>query len=187
MVIIQFLIKSLMYSICMYIMTIYIVATTSSEKEHTLIPNAARDIDENSIISLSTIVNTLQDVNSGTPRRLVDQLLMAQKKKKNFLMHDNTKETCTLPSDEKSISAMPIRNSNKFDDRNVENLSSKLSLDSKTKSEIDIKQEHIRVSFPSNKQVKEMESFTNVSKKKILKEEPCNENIVSSFNQDLSM
>jgi len=166
-----------------------IVATTSSEKEHTLIPNAAKDIDENNIISLSTIVNTLQDVNSETPRRLVDQLLMAQKKKKNFLMHDDTrKETCTLPSDEKSISAMPIRNSNKFDDRNVENLSSKLSLDSKTKNEIvDIKQEHIRESFLSNKQVKEIESFTNVSKKKILKEEPCNENVISSFNQDLSM
>jgi len=174
----------------MYVYYNYIVATTSSEKEHTLIPNAAKDIDENSIISLSTIVNTLQDVNSGTPRRLVDQLLMAQKKKKNFLMHDNTrKETYTLPSDEKSISAMSIRNSNKFDNRNVENLSSKLSLDSKTKNEIvDIKQdiEHIRVSFPSNEQMKEMKSFTNVSKKKILKEERCNENI-SSCNQDLGM
>jgi len=174
----------------MYVYYNYIVATTSSEKERTLIPNAAKDIDENSIISLSTIVNTLQDVNSGTPRRLVDQLLMAQKKKKNFLMHNNIrKETCTLPSDEKSISAMPIRNSNKFDDRNVENLSSKLSLDSKTKNEIvDIKQdiEHISVSFPSNEQMKEMKSFTNVSKKKILKEEPCNENI-SSCNQDLGM
>ncbi len=52
-----------------------------TEKEHAFIPNVTRDIDENSIISLSTIVNTLEDVNSETPRRLVDQLLMAQKKK----------------------------------------------------------------------------------------------------------
>ncbi|XP_018403102.1 PREDICTED: uncharacterized protein LOC108780026 [Cyphomyrmex costatus] len=52
-----------------------------TEKEHTLNPNITRDIDENSIISLNTIVNTLEDVNSGTPRRIIDQLLMAQKKK----------------------------------------------------------------------------------------------------------
>lgn len=173
----------------------YLIATVSSaeltEKEHTLIPNATKDTDENSIISLSTIVNTLQDVNSGTPRRLVDQLLMAQKKKKNAVIQDNArKETFTLPS-EKSILAMPTKNSNKFDDINIENFSAKLSLDSKTKNEttneiVDMKQERMRISFPSDKNVKEAESFTNVCKKKVLKEEVCHENI-SSFNQDVGM
>lgn len=176
----------------------YLIATALSadlaEKEQALLPNATRDIDENSIISLSTIVNTLQDVNSGTPRRLVDQLLMAQKKKKNTIIQDNArKETLTLPSDEKSILPMPAKNSNKFDDINIENLSVKLSLEhSKTKNEtanevIDIKEERMRISFPSDKNVKEAESFTNVYKKKALKEEACNENVISSFDQDVGM
>ncbi|KAG5336180.1 CE192 protein, partial [Acromyrmex heyeri] len=112
--------------------TVSTEATTSSmkltEKEHALIPNITRDIDENSIISLSTIVNTLEDVNSETPRRLVDQLLMAQKKKNHSLI----------------------------------------------------------VSFPPNENVMKTESFTNVSKKKML-EDSCNENVVSSINQDIGV
>lgn len=171
----------------------YIAVTAPAElteKEHTLIPNITKDIDENSIISLSTIVNTLQDFNSGTPRRIVDQLLMAQKKKKNntILQDDARKETYTLPSDKKSILAMSVRNSNKYDDINVENRSAKLSIDNQIKNEIvDLKQEQTRVSFPSNKNIKEVESFTNVSKKNILKEETCNENLISSLNQDIGM
>lgn len=169
----------------------YIVATSSmqlTEKEHTLIPNIRRDIDENSIISLSTIVNTLEDVNSETPRRLVDQLLMAQKKKNHSLMYNNTRKE---NSDEKSILAMSIGNSNKFNDINVENRSAKLSIDNKTKNEtlneiVNIKQERRSVSFPSNENVKKAESFMNVSKKKML-EDSCNENVVSSINQDIGM
>ncbi|XP_018304541.1 uncharacterized protein spd-2 [Mycetomoellerius zeteki] len=157
-----------------------------TEKEHTLIPNIRRDIDENSIISLSTIVNTLEDVNSETPRRLVDQLLMAQKKKNHSLMYNNTRKE---NSDEKSILAMSIGNSNKFNDINVENRSAKLSIDNKTKNEtlneiVNIKQERRSVSFPSNENVKKAESFMNVSKKKML-EDSCNENVVSSINQDI--
>ncbi|XP_018354355.1 PREDICTED: uncharacterized protein LOC108755692 [Trachymyrmex septentrionalis] len=169
--------------------TVSTEATASSmeltEKEHTLIPNITRDIDENSIISLSTIVNTLEDVNSETPRRLVDQLLMAQKKKNHSLMYNNAKKE---NSDEKSILAMSIGNSNKFDD-NVENRSAKLSIDSKTKNEtineiVNIKQERRSVSFPSNENVKKAESFTHISKKKML-EDSRNENVVSSINQDI--
>ncbi|XP_018358203.1 PREDICTED: LOW QUALITY PROTEIN: uncharacterized protein LOC108757997 [Trachymyrmex cornetzi] len=167
--------------------TVSTEATASSmeltEKEH--IPNIARDIDENSIISLSTIVNTLEDVNSETPRRLVDQLLMAQKKKNHSLMYNNARKE---NSDEKSILAMSIGNSNKFDD-NVENHSAKLSIDSKTKNEIiseivNIKQERKSILFPSNENIKKAESFTNVSKKKIL-EDSYKENVVSSINQDI--
>jgi len=115
---------------------------------------------------------------------------MAQKKK-NLIVQDNVrKETYMLPSNEKSIVSIP--DSNKFDEINVKNLSARLSLDSKTKDKtankiVDIKQENMRVSFPSNKNAKATESFTNVSEKEILKEETCSENIVSSFNQDLGM
>ncbi|XP_012060871.1 PREDICTED: uncharacterized protein LOC105624121 [Atta cephalotes] len=171
--------------------TVSTEATTSSmeltEKEHAFIPNVTRDIDENSIISLSTIVNTLEDVNSETPRRLVDQLLMAQKKKNHSLMYNNTRKE---NPDEKSILAMSIGNSNKFDD-NVENRSTKLSIDSKTKNEtineiVNIKQERRSISFPSNENVMKVESFTNVSKKKMLADS-CNENVVSSINQDIGV
>lgn len=117
---------------------------------------------------------------------------MAQKKKNNSIIQDNTrKETYTLPSNEKSILTVPTGISNKFDDINVENLSAKLSLDSKTNNKTaneisNIKQEHMRVSFPSNKNVKGAESFTNVPEMKISKEETC-ENVVSTLNQDLGM
>jgi hypothetical protein len=158
----------------------------STEKE------PIRDVDENSIISLSTIVNTLQDFNNGTPRRLVDQLLMAQKKKKNntIIQDDTRKETYTLPSDKKSVLAMSTRNTNKYDDINVDNRSVKLSIDSqiknKTKDEIvDLKQERTRVSFAPIKNVKEAESFTNVSKKNMSKKDACNEDSISLFNQDV--
>ncbi|XP_071553457.1 uncharacterized protein [Temnothorax nylanderi] len=43
----------------------------------------------------------------------------------------------------------------------------------------------MRVSVPSSENGKDVKSFTNVSKKKILKEEVCSENVISSFNQDL--
>lgn len=164
--------------------------TELTGKEHTLIPSATRDVDENSIISLSTIVNTLQDVNSGTPRRLVDQLLMAQKKKRHSLMHENArKETYTLPSD-KSVLATSIRNSNIFDE--IKNLSAKLSLDNRTKNEatseiVDVKQECMTASSFSSQNAKKAESFANTSKQKILKDEACSENIMSSLNRDLDV
>lgn len=117
---------------------------------------------------------------------------MAQKKKKNSIIQDNArKETYMLPSNEKSILTMPTGISNKFENINVESLSAKLSLDSKTKNKTaneiaDIRQEQMRVSFPSNNNVKEAESFTNIPKIKLLKEETCSENVMtSSFNQDL--
>lgn len=117
---------------------------------------------------------------------------MAQKKKKNSIIQDNTrKETYTLPANEKSILTVPTGISNKFSDINVENFSAKLSLESKindkTANEIsDIKQENMRVSFPLNKNVKEAESSRNIPEIKISKEETC-ENMVSTFNQDLGM
>lgn len=157
-------------------------------------------MDKNNIISLSTILNTLQNVDSGTPRRLVDQILMAQKKKKNSLVMQNNavQETCVLPSDRKSMLATPTGNFNKFDEDILENLSVKLSLDSKTKNviksetikdeTINVKQERSRVlSFASNENTNATESFTNICKEKILKEEASNKSVTSLSNQDAGL
>lgn len=174
--------------------------STESKEEHTFVANATRDMDKNNIISLSTILNTLQNVDSGTPRRLVDQILMAQKKKKNSLLMQNNavQETCVLPSDRKSMLATPTGNFNKFDEDILENLSVKLSLDSKTKNviksetikdeTINVKQERSRVlSFASNENTNATESFTNICKEKILKEEASNKSVTSLSNQDAGL
>jgi len=169
-------------------------ATMSAEpKEYAPIPSTTKDLDENSVISLSTIVNTLQDANSGTPRRLVDELLMAQKKKKQPVIQNNArKDTYTLNSDRKSMLVTSSGNLNKFDDNISTDLATKLSLDSKikskTKDEItDLKQEYSTLSsFSSTADIKDTESFMNLSKEKVLKEETSDRN-VSLFNQDAGM
>lgn len=167
-------------------------ATVESKEEH-IVTNATRDMNKTNIISLSTILNTLQNVDSGTPRRLVDQILMAQKKKKND-PNNAVEETYISPSDRKSMLAIPTGTSTKFDEDILENLSTKLSLDSNTKDEIkseivkdetvNVKQEHSRVlSFVSNKNMNVAKSFTNIHKEKILKEEASDKNATFSFNQ----
>ncbi|XP_011347218.1 uncharacterized protein LOC105285003 isoform X2 [Ooceraea biroi] len=172
--------------------TIVADVPSTESKEYTPVPT--RDIDQNSVISLSTIVNTLQDANSETPRRLVDELLMAQKKKKQppvtTQVQDNArKDTYTLNSDRKSMFATSSGNYNKFHDNITSDLATKLSLDSRirgeTKNEIaDLKQEYSALSsFHSNRDIKETESFMNVCKEKVSKEEISDRNM-TSFNQD---
>lgn len=164
-----------------------IIATvTSTEvKEKEIIPNVTRNIDKTSIISLSTIVHTLEDVNSDTPRRLVDQLLLAQRKKKNPMMQNNArKETYILSSDRNSVLAESVENANKFDeDINLEIPSRKL--DNKTKNEtINVKQECSRILSIASK---EAESFTNAYKEMTLKEEKIDKSIFSSFKQNAGL
>ncbi|XP_050446497.1 uncharacterized protein LOC126849059 isoform X2 [Cataglyphis hispanica] len=171
--------------------------STESKEEHTFIANATRNMNKDNIISLSTILDTLQNVDSGTPRRLVDQILMVQKKKKNSLIMQNNaiQKTYVLPSDRKSMLATPTGNFSKFDENILENLSVKLSLDSKTKDiiksetikdeTVNVKQERSRVlSFASNENTNAVESFTNISKGKMLKEEASDKSATSLFNQD---
>lgn len=165
-----------------------------SKEEH-IVTTATRDMNKTDIISLSTILNTLQNVDSGTPRRLVDQILMAQKKKKND-PNNAVEETYISPSDRKSMLAISTGNCTKFDEDILQNLSTKLSLDSKTKDEIrseivkdetvNMKQECSKVlSFVSNKNMNVAESFTNIEKhkEKVLKEEASDKNATFSFNQ----
>lgn len=152
------------------------------KREQTYISRTV-DIGENSILSLSTIANTLQDVNSETPRRLVDQLLMAQKKKKHFTEENSRKETYTLPLDRKSILAATTTNPNKFDDDNNQvNLTKKLSLDSKATNEA----EKIArtLSFTSSKNVKVAESFESACE---LLKENVNDRTTFSCSKDAGL
>ncbi|XP_011153446.1 uncharacterized protein LOC105191620 isoform X2 [Harpegnathos saltator] len=155
------------------------------KKEHTRVPNSAVDMGENSILSLSTIASTLQDVNSETPRRLVDQLLMAQKKKKYSVIDEHTKkETYTLPLERKSMMATSTTNPNKFDnDISLVDLTTKLSLDSKTMNDASEKEKISRIlSFSPNKNMKEAKSFESVCE--ILKENANDKDVTSSSNKD---
>ncbi|KAK1124792.1 hypothetical protein K0M31_006152 [Melipona bicolor] len=103
------------------------------------IPNISKDIEEQSVMSLTSIAQALHDIDNGTPRRLVDQLIMAKKRKKlaqgqneNIIGH-----TYTLLFNRKS---MPATSSNSTDDfeRNMRLLN--YSLDSKmTNESIDVK------------------------------------------------
>lgn len=155
-------------------------------KEHAYVSSAT--VGENSILSLSTIANTLQDVNSETPRRLVDQLLMAQKKKKYTTIDEHTKkETYTLPVERKSLLVTSTTNSSKFDgDISLVNLTTKLSLDSKTTNEAIDKENICRMlSFTSNKNMKEAESFENVCE--LLSKKANDKNATSSSNKDAGL
>ncbi|XP_032682551.1 uncharacterized protein LOC116849480 isoform X2 [Odontomachus brunneus] len=150
------------------------------KKEQTYISTTV-DMGENSILSLSTIANTLQDVNSETPRRLVDQLLMAQKKKKYLIEENSRKETYTLPLDRKSMLAATTTNPNKFDDDNSQvNLTKKLSLDSKTINEAEkiVK----TLSFTPSRSVKVAESFESAYE--VLKENVNDRTATFSGNKD---
>ena len=84
-------------------------------------------------MSLSTIAQTLKDIENGTPRRLVDQLLMAKKQMKKLpdsQLENLTSDTYTLlmPSSRNSLPVCPST-IKKFDEQTMRN--SKLSLDSK--------------------------------------------------------
>ncbi|XP_076647680.1 spindle defective 2 isoform X2 [Halictus rubicundus] len=122
-----------------------IVTETSSvgsfvAKDKTLPNNscATKDIEEQSIMSLTSIAQALQDIDSGTPRRLVDQLIMAKKKKKSTQTKEGVhRDTYTvLSSNRKSLPATSSKSIESFEkDIAMLNLSSKLSLDSKIPNE----------------------------------------------------
>ncbi|XP_015189371.1 PREDICTED: uncharacterized protein LOC107073294 isoform X2 [Polistes dominula] len=109
-------------------------STTFKEKDQ--IPtNVTQSIEDHSIMSLSSIAKALEDLDSCTPRRLVDQLIMAKKKRKELERNNdqgnNNNNTYMLSSsDRRSMPATP--STLKIKDNNM---SSKLSLDSKTITE----------------------------------------------------
>ncbi|XP_015438820.1 PREDICTED: LOW QUALITY PROTEIN: uncharacterized protein LOC107193823 [Dufourea novaeangliae] len=148
--------------------------------------STTKDIEEQSIMSLTSIAQALEDIDSGTPRRLVDQLIMAKKKKKSTQATEANanRHTYTLiPSNRKSMPATPCRNKENFDkDMGLLNLSSKLSLDSKIPNETaNVKQSvSSMLSFNSNAGAKA--NFGIACQE--LKKEISNVNFTSSYSQD---
>ncbi|XP_026299721.1 uncharacterized protein LOC100576185 isoform X2 [Apis mellifera] len=146
-----------------------------------------KDIEEHSIMSLTSIAQALQDIDNGTPRRLVDQLIMAKKKRKSLRMQEENliKDTYTLmPSNRKSMPITPSRDIDNFKkDIGLLNLTTKLSLDSKIINEtIGIKHSIPRMlSFDSNSGVK---ANIEVAYQE-LKKEISNEKLPSSHNEDV--
>lgn len=142
-------------------------------------PNATINVSEDSVISLSTIVNILNN-NSVTPRRLVDQILMAQRKKECPLMHSKSE---TLVSDKKSMLAT-TQNFTKIDENiSSEDIAKKLSLDSGIKNDSKTKTDMKRSpSFILNKSLKKFESFQRHKEK--LFEEAAGRTPTSSLNQE---
>lgn len=126
------------------------------DKTQQNIPNTTKDIEEQSIMSLTSIAQVLQDIDNGTPRRLVDQLIMAKKKKKPMQMQDENspRDTYTLlPLDRNSMPVTPSRKTENFSkDVKSLNFSPKLSLDSKVANEmVNVKHSVPRtLSFSSN-------------------------------------
>lgn len=144
-------------------------------------------MEEQSIMSLTSIAQALQDIDSGTPRRLVDQLIMAKKKKKSTQVQEKSvaRDTYTLsPSSRKSMPATSNRNIDNFGkDVGLLNLSSKLSLDSKTINEtVDIKHSIPRMlSFDSNSGTKI--NYEAISQE--LKKELSSGNLPSLYSQGI--
>lgn len=89
-------------------------------------------------MSLSTIAQALKDIDSGTPRRLVDQLLLAKKQKKKpeaVQAHNLTSDTYTLalPNVRNSLPVCPSVDGTKMAKNEIfQARNSKLSLDSKS-------------------------------------------------------
>ncbi|XP_053997941.1 uncharacterized protein LOC128886802 isoform X3 [Hylaeus anthracinus] len=146
--------------------------------------NTTKDTEEPSIMSLTCIAQALQDIDNDTPRKLVDQFIMAKKKKKTSQMQDQNVTTDTytlLASKRKSMPATPSRKIENFEkDMELFNLSSKLSLDSKIVTEpMGVQSLHKMISFDS----KALPHFESSCQE--LKKETSSGNLTSSYNQDV--
>ncbi|XP_031849368.1 spindle defective 2 [Nomia melanderi] len=151
-------------------------------------PSVMKDVEEQSIMSLTSIAQALQDIDSGTPRRLVDQLIMAKKKKKSTQTKEEAnRDTYTLlPSTRKSMPAASSRNLESFEkDIALLNLSSKLSLDSKIPSETLGVKQSVSSMLSLNSNVGAKGNFKTTCPE--LKKEISNGNLTSPYNQEQNM
>ncbi|XP_035719189.1 uncharacterized protein LOC118440376 isoform X1 [Vespa mandarinia] len=156
---------------------------TFREKEQTHLTNSTKDIEEHSIMSLSSIAQALQDIDNCTPRRLVDQLIMAKKKRKEFQVEKNDDKGNTytlLPSSRCSMPATPSALNIK------DNKSSKFSLDSKTINKtIENKQTLPRMlSFTSDFDLHTKDTLEKIPQRKSLKKEKTEKSSISFQQQD---
>ncbi|XP_006619497.1 uncharacterized protein LOC102681909 isoform X1 [Apis dorsata] len=165
------------------------IGSIASKDKTQNMQNTMKDIEEHSVMSLTSIAQALQDIDNGTPRRLVDQLIMAKKKRKSLRMQEENliRDTYTLmPSNRKSMPITPSRDIDNFKkDIGLLNLTTKLSLDSKIINEtIGIKHSIPRMlSFDSNSGVK---ANIEVAYQE-LKKEINNEKLPSSHNEDFKL
>ncbi|XP_078046227.1 spindle defective 2 isoform X1 [Augochlora pura] len=147
-------------------------------------PSMTKNTEEQSIMSLTSIAEALQDIDSGTPRRLVDQLMAKKKKKSAHTTEEMNRDTYTMPpSNRKSMPATSNRSIENFEkDISRLNLSSKLSLDSKIPSE-SLAIEHSVSSMRSlNSNVDAKTNFKTACQN--LKKEISNKNLKSSYSQE---
>ncbi|KAG7207409.1 hypothetical protein KM043_009059 [Ampulex compressa] len=168
------------------------VVSSSAKQTTQPVPNMTKDVQEQSIMSLSSIAQALQDIDNCTPRRLVDQLIMAKKKRKSLQMQGQNvlADTYTLPSDRKSMPATPS-----FKIQNIEsstgtaNLSAKLSLDSKTLNETsDVKHKIPRIlSFESELDVKAQDILIPTCSQQTLKKETNDKSVMCLYDQNLDL
>lgn len=165
------------------------IGSTTVKDKIQNIPNATKDIEEQSIMSLTSIAQALQDIDNGTPRRLVDQLIMAKKKRKPVPIQEENpvRDTYTLmPANRKSMPITPSRSIDKFEkDMGLLGLSTKLSLDSKMTNEaVDVKHNAPKMlSFDSNSGVKT--NFEIACQE--LKKEVGNGNLSSLYNEGTTL
>ncbi|XP_033220185.1 centrosomal protein of 192 kDa isoform X3 [Belonocnema kinseyi] len=128
-------------------------STVHKEKENKRLSSTIDLTKENSLMSLSSIAQVLQNIDDGTPRKLVDQLIMAKMKKKQPQTQQVVSDTYTLlPS---SRSSLPVSHSNTLETEKTENETlvsehtlrnriSKYSLDSRTLGNTPIKNHSLK-------------------------------------------
>nr|XP_033342549.1 uncharacterized protein LOC117229834 isoform X1 [Megalopta genalis] len=147
-------------------------------------PSTTKNTEEQSIMSLTSIAEALQDIDSGTPRRLVDELMAKKKKKSAHMIEEANRDTYTmLPLNRKSMPATSSRSIENFEkDIPPLSLSSKLSLDSKIPNEtLDL--EHSASSRRSlNSNLDAKTNFRTACQN--LKKEISNKNLKSSYSQE---
>ena len=107
---------------------------------------------ENSLMSLSSIAQVLHNIDDGTPRKLVDQLIMAKKKKKQTPQVVSDTYTllpsarCSLPvSNSNTLEAEKPENENTGSEHTLRNPMSKFSLDSRTLINTPIKNQSLKL------------------------------------------
>ncbi|XP_043466688.1 uncharacterized protein LOC122501361 isoform X2 [Leptopilina heterotoma] len=96
------------------------------------------DMTKESLMSLSSIAQVLENINDGTPRKLVDQLIMANKKRKEPQAVSDTYTVMSFTrnsmpaSSSNTLEAEKHENDSSYNDRTLKNQSNKFSLDSRT-------------------------------------------------------
>ncbi|XP_051156688.1 uncharacterized protein LOC127278761 isoform X2 [Leptopilina boulardi] len=122
------------------------------------------DMTKESLMSLSSIAQVLENINDGTPRKLVDQLIMANKKRKDPTPISDTYTVMSFnrnsmpASTSHTLEAEKIDNDSSYNDRTLKNQTSKFSLDSRTLQSSLSKNRSLTLASSSTSKVDKIES-----------------------------